>query len=365
MICNALLNATIWSGISSEGVNLFNVLANILNVMIPVPLVRRLIKLRFKLKRSKIFVLALAVILLAIILALLYMYAENVGFFTALYWAVITMATIGYGDVTPNTLLGRIIAIFASIAGIATFTAFVSILAEYFLSGSIRRMMGMHKVKFKGHYIIMGRGESVESALLELMDAISNKQAENRPIIVVLPDENERKRLNLPEETEVIIGEFTNRETLERVNVKDASHVLLALGDDSESVFVTLMIKQISKAKVFVEVLKHESVHLLKQAGADRVITSRTLTGRLLASSIFEPEVVDVIDDITTALGDYDITSIKVQEMEGKTFREAFEALYSKGFFLLGYAKDRIYLIPPLDEKIPPGAKLLVIRSTK
>ena len=115
--------------------------------MIPVPLVRRLIKLRFKLKRSKIFVLALAVILLAIILALLYMYAENVGFFTALYWAVITMATIGYGDVTPNTLLGRIIAIFASIAGIATFTAFVSILAEYFLSSRLqKRTLNHHLV---------------------------------------------------------------------------------------------------------------------------------------------------------------------------------------------------------------------------
>ncbi|ACS91040.1 potassium channel family protein [Thermococcus sibiricus] len=332
--------------------------------MIPLPLVRKLLKLQFKLKRSKLFALALAVVLLALVLALLYMYAENVGFFTALYWAVITMATIGYGDITPSTLLGRIIAIFASIAGIATFTAFVSILAEYFLSGSIRRMMGMHKVKFKGHYVIMGRGESIESALLELRDAISNGQAENKPIIVVLPDENERKKLTLAEEIEIIIGEFTNKETLERANIKDASYVLLALGDDSESVFVTLMIKQLSNAKVFVEALKHESVSLLKQAGADRVITSRTLAGRLLASSIFEPEVVDVLDDITTALGRYDITSMRIPEVEGMKFGEAFNILYNRGLFLIGYATDEIHLMPPLDTIIPNNAKLLVIKST-
>ncbi|MDK2983555.1 MAG: voltage-gated potassium channel [Thermococcaceae archaeon] len=333
--------------------------------MIPVPLVRRLLKIRIKLKRSKIFALALAVVLLAIILALLYMYAEGVDFFTALYWAVITMATIGYGDITPSTALGRIIAIFASIGGIATFTAFVSILAEYFLSGSIRRMMGMHRVKFKDHYVIMGRGESVESALLELMDAISKNQAPKKPIIVILPNDDERKKLTIPEEVEVIIGEFTNRETLERANIGNAGYVLLALGDDSESVFVTLMIKQLSKAKVFVEVLKHESVPLLRQAGADRVITSRTLAGRLLASAVFEPEVVDVIDDITTALGRYDITSLRLPEMDRMAFGEAFKILYSKGLFLLGYAKEEIHLMPPLDEPIPEGAKLLVIQSAK
>ena len=64
---------------------------------------------------------------------------------TAFYWAVITMATTGYGDVTPKTEVGRIVAMVASVAGISTFTALVSLLAENFISSSMRRMMGMHK----------------------------------------------------------------------------------------------------------------------------------------------------------------------------------------------------------------------------
>lgn len=142
----------------------------------------------------------------------------------------------------------------------------------------------------------------------ELLGAVERRALGLAPIVVVFPSGEERKKVELPEEIEVLIGDPINRETLERSRVRRASHVILALEDDSKTVFVTLVVKRMSKAKVLVEALSSESVELLKQAGADRVIVSRSLASRLLASSVFKPEVVDVIDDITSSVKGYDVT---------------------------------------------------------
>ncbi len=145
-------------------------------------------------------------------------------------------------------------------------------------------------------------------------------------------------------------------------------HVVLALDDDSRSVFVTLRVKSISSAKVLVEALSGDSIDLLKQAGADRVILSRGgLAGRLLASAVIEPEVVDVIDDITSSLGGYDITVVKLPEVwGGMMYSEALELVQKKyGLYLMGYYTDRPVLVPRLDSPVPEGSKLIVLREVK
>ncbi|WP_457752301.1 potassium channel family protein [Thermococcus sp.] len=334
--------------------------------MLPSTIVFRLLKVKLKVSRNRLLLIAGAVTGLAILFAALFWYLEKVDFYTAFYWAVITMATIGYGDVTPHTSAGRAVAMVAAVAGISTFTALVSIIAESFISSTLRRMLGMQKVRYSGHYVVIGQGSSIPSFVRELLSAIVSGEAEMRPIVVVFPSEEERRRVELPEEVEVLIGDPTNPETLERAHVREASYVVLALEDDSKAVFTTLMIKKASKARVLVEVLSEESSELLKQAGADRVIVSRSLAGRLLASSIFEPEVVDVIDDLTTALGGYDITVITLEDLWGMSYVEALRKLHEEnGYFLLGYYKDGPVLSPSLDQRIPEGAKLIVVRPSK
>ncbi|ASJ01890.1 calcium-gated potassium channel protein [Thermococcus profundus] len=332
--------------------------------MLPVMVVRKLLRMRAKISRNRVLQIASAVVILALLFAVLFMYSEGVDFYTALYWAVITMATIGYGDVTPATPLGRAVAMVAAVAGISTFTALVSVLAEFFISSSLRRMMGMHRVRYSGHYIIIGQGSTVPSCVGELLSAISRGEADTKPIVVVFPDEAERKKVQLPEEIEVLVGDPTSEETLKRARVETASHVILALEDDSKAVFTTLMVKRLSKAKVLVEALREESVDLLKQAGADRVILSRSFAGRLLASSVFEPEAVDVVDDVTTSLGRYDISVILREDLWGKSYLEALRELRKSGYSLIGYYLNGPVLNPGLDEPIPHGAKLIVIKPS-
>jgi voltage-gated potassium channel len=332
--------------------------------MLPVTVVRRLLRVKVKVSRNRLIQIALVVLLLAVVFATTFVYFEGVDFFTAFYWAVITMATIGYGDVTPKTEAGKIVAMIASVAGISTFTDLVSLLAETFISSSLRRMMGMHRVTYSNHYLVIGQGSSVSTCVNELIGAIERGELELAPIVVVFPSEEERKGVTLPDEVEVLIGDPTNKETLERARVEEASHIILALEDDSKAVFVTLLVKRMSQAKVLVEVLSEESVELLMGAGADRVIVSRSLAGRLLASSVFEPEVVDVIDDITSSFRGYDVAVVDGRAFWGRPYLETLRKLKEeKNLFLIGYYCDGPVLNPPLDALIPEGAKLIVLRG--
>ncbi|AFK21826.1 calcium-gated potassium channel protein [Pyrococcus sp. ST04] len=285
---------------------------------------------------------------------------ENIDFFTALYWAVITMSTIGYGDITPTTEGGRVVAMIAAVAGISSFTALVSLIAEYFLTSSLRRMMGMHSVKFNDHYVVIGKGAGVKAFIEELISAMDRGEVEKRGVVVIVESEEEKRQLNLPEEVEVIVGDPTEEETLRRASIEKAKHVIITLENDSKSVFVTLKVKRLSKAKIHVEALREESVPILKTAGAERVVLSRGLAGRLLASSIFEPEVVDVLEDLMASSTGHDLVIIEDRRIWNKTFKEAIEILSGK-MLPIGYVKERIKLAPPLDEIVPEGAKLICI----
>ncbi|WP_457742544.1 NAD-binding protein [Thermococcus sp.] len=126
--------------------------------------------------------------------------------------------------------------------------------------------MGMHRVKCSNHYLVISQGSSVSPCVDKLPGAIERGGLKLAPIVVVFPSEEERKRVDLPEEIRVLIGDPTSRETLERANAERASHVVLALEEDSKAVFVTLLVKRMSQAKVLVEVLSEEGVELLDGA---------------------------------------------------------------------------------------------------
>lgn len=305
--------------------------------------------------------IGVAVASLAIVVAALFSHIEEVDFYTAIYWAVITMSTIGYGDITPATPAGKAVAMFSAVVGISAFTALVSLIAEHFISASLRRMMGMHRVKYEDHYVVIGGGNSAITCLEELKSAMEKGEAEEAPIVVVVLSEEEKRRLDNMG-VEVLVGDPGVKETLRRANVEGARYVIVALNDDSKAVFTTLLIKSLSRAKVFVEAMLPENAELIRQAGADRVILGRAIAGRLLASSVFEPEVVDVVEDLTTSFGNYDITLIPAGEFEGESFGKAFETLYLRRFYLLGYAGRGIVLMPPMDATIPQDSKLVVIK---
>ncbi|MCD6301085.1 MAG: hypothetical protein J7L82_03330, partial [Staphylothermus sp.] len=129
----------------------------------PIQIIYRLLKRSIlrRFTRRKAFYMILFFVTMWIINALLFYYSEHIiagreeiDIYAALYWSLITMATIGYGDITPIRGLGWIVAGFAAVMGIIAYTLTISVIADWFLSLSIRRSLGMAPLKNKEILII-------------------------------------------------------------------------------------------------------------------------------------------------------------------------------------------------------------------
>ncbi len=298
-----------------------------------------------------------------IVNALLFYYSEHivagredVDIYTALYWSLITMATIGYGDVTPIRGLGWIVAGFAAIMGIIAYTLTISVIADWFLSLSIRRSLGMAPLKNK-EILVIGDTDTC----YELIDELRlNNYLEN---IGFVTPQQPRKALDI----DYVVGDPGSEDVLRKAGVEKAKHIFLCLSDDSKALYLTLLIRSINKEAEIHAVVKHaKTEQLLREAGAKHVVSTRIL-GRTIASALFEPGVLTILTDIISARGKGDLVEIKITEKHhGKTIREIEEELNQKdkkhNYKIIAIIKpDKTYTITPSPETKPEKQDTIIV----
>jgi Trk K+ transport system NAD-binding subunit len=129
----------------------------------------------------------------------------------------------------------------------------------------------------RGRVIVAGYGEVGTTAADALVSA-------NVPSVVV--DERDAPGVD-------VVGDVTNKSTLQSASVDDAQSVILALDSDTTAIFATLVIKQVSpETEVIARANQFESVAKLYRAGAEYVLALSTVSGRILASSLTDEEVI-------------------------------------------------------------------------
>ena len=95
--------------------------------------------------------------------------------YDAVWWALVTMTTVGYGDMVPETIGGRIAGVFIMFSGVALVSVFTATISSIYVARKIREGKGLEKIKFEGHIIICGWNEYSE-ALLESLLSLSNNE---------------------------------------------------------------------------------------------------------------------------------------------------------------------------------------------
>ncbi len=280
---------------------------------------------------------------------LLFHLIENRDIITSLYWTVITMATIGYGDITPTTTAGKLLAMAMAISGIAIYTAFASVIVDHITEKNIRRLQGLDSVKINGHIIIVGWNEATMEALKELKHNVDCEA------VVISPH---------PIEHKCVVGDPTDKETLIKASINKARCMLISTGDDSKTILTILLAKKLNpNINIVAEAVKMESAELIRFAGADRVILSKGFAGRLLASAIFEESVVRFFEDVTTSAEGDDVFEIPAKEVAGKSVLQAMIELKEKyNYLLVGLVSNGEILInPSSDRVIKAEDRILVI----
>jgi voltage-gated potassium channel len=255
-------------------------------------------------------------------------YFEAVPPTQALWWTIVTVTTVGYGDITPVTPGGRVVGAITMLAGIGLLGTFTAGLATFMVSTKLEGLRGMRTVDCTGHIVICGWNHKAQEILAEL-----HSDAETTPRPVVLLADLAAAPV---EEAAVFFvrGEVTPA-TMERANLP-AAHAAIVLGDeqvdafsrDARTILTTLTIKSAyPDLYTCVELVEAKNAVHCKLAKADEIIVSGALTGNLLVRAALDHGVTRVVSELLSARGhELYLTAVPAQ-MAGQSYLNALQHL--------------------------------------
>ena len=199
---------------------------------------------------------------------------------SALYFTIVTLSTVGYGDITPAVPEARLFVVTLIVVGLSIFaTAIASTLAPV-ISGQLKHIFtpGEKPMKRKDHVIVVGAGPIAKNTANEL-------EERDIPFVQVVVAESEA---GLPDQQpELKAGEATEDAILRKADIDTARMLVAASDDDGENAFISLVAKDLNpNITVLAVASSARSIRRLKLARADVVFASAVVGSRLLANLI-------------------------------------------------------------------------------
>jgi voltage-gated potassium channel len=238
-----------------------------------------------------------------------YMLLEHYPFLDALFMTVITVSTVGFEEVHRLNAAGEGFTISVIAFGVIGFLYTFGVLVELLSSGEWERHRRARRVQrqldeMRDHVIVCGYGRTGRQAVLEL-----TQSQQTFVVIEWNPD-----GLASVEQDRVlhVLGDASNDEVLERAGIRRARALISAVDSDERNVYIVLTARTLRPDLYIVARLSHpDSAEKLRRAGADRVVSPYTLSGRRMAALAMQPAVVDTFDLL---VGGAD-TSMRVEEL--------------------------------------------------
>jgi voltage-gated potassium channel len=223
-----------------------------------------------------------------------YTFIEGMSPFEAFYMTVITISTVGFSEIKPLSIPGRVLTIIVIVSGISFLTYSLGQVARIFVEGELRQILGRRKLEkqiaeLKDHYIICGFGRIGGIIAKELA-------VDNIPLVVI---EQEPSRI---EQIEALHYLYLNMDatadtTLLKAGLHNAKGLVTAVSTDADNVFIALSAKGL-RPDIFILARASDTKNegKLLRAGASRVVCPYQMGGRRMAQILRRPTVVDFID---------------------------------------------------------------------
>ncbi len=250
------------------------------------------------------------------------------SFLDSVYMTVITVATIGYGEVHDlgGNTPARVFATVYILLSLGTIAFAVTSITAFVVEGELKNILGRRKMekeiaRLKDHYIVCGGDEIVGTIVHELHET-------KRPFVVIEPSKEKLDRLLAAHPFLHIQGDPADDEVLVRAGLANAKGVLLSLPTDEANLFVTVTVRSLNPGIRIVA--KGTDVHShakMRRAGADYVVSPAFIGGMRMASQMVRPSVVTFLDtmlrDKEKGLRVEEITVAEGSEMAGKSVGES------------------------------------------
>lgn len=255
--------------------------------------------------RERVFALILAVASLLLIGGLGFALAEiqqgskweQLG--RGLWWALVTLTTVGYGDVVPQTAIGRLVGAGLMLGGVVSLALVTATVASIFIERKFRRERGLEAISATDHILILGWHYGAEDFLDQLLKRLSATV----PVVLVNrlpPEQMEAVKDKYPtHELFYLWGDYSREETLQKANVRLAEKAII-LGErqegetadqvDQRTLLTSLTLKSLQpKIRVMVELLRPDNRPYLERAGVEEILTRGQYDSSLMAGALASP----------------------------------------------------------------------------
>jgi voltage-gated potassium channel len=310
--------------------------------------------------------LSIALLLLLVIAGTVgYIVLERLGPLDALYMTVITLTTVGFGEVDPLGDAGKLFTIVLIVLGVGSAAWAVSNAAEVMLGQtfwvSVQRRRNRETVmEMKDHYVVCGYGRLGRQIVRDL-------EARGEPFVVVDEDETLEAEL-IEQRIPHLLRDATLEETLVDAGVRDARGLVSALDSDANNVLTVLTARELNANLLVVSRANMESSESkLRRAGADRMVTPEAIGGHRLALALLRPAVHDFFGHVFNFGSEPDvdvgqITISKDSPFSGQTVAGCdLRRVRSVSILAIRTKAGRFDLNPDADRVIEPDETLIVI----
>jgi len=294
-----------------------------------------------------------------------YMLIEGWSFLNSLYMTIITITSVGYGEIAPLSVSGKIFTIVLIVIGLSIILYIIGFLVEETIEGRIRKILGKRRfekvmTKLNKHTIIAGFGRSGEILASELL---------KRKIKFVVI-ENNSDRFSLSETLGYITlnGDATDEIVLKSAGIQRASYFVSLLPTDADNIYSCISARELNpNIYTITRAINPKSRKKLLKIGVNKVVSLHHLGARKMANAIAKPNVIEFFDIITTTgVFPLSVEEIKINQdsvYSGKKIKDS--GLREKfGIIIIGIitvGTEKMFYNPSPDYEIKAGDVLIVI----
>ena len=286
------------------------------------------------------------------------------SFGDSLWWVLVTISTVGYGDKVPITWGGRTVAVVAMTAGPILLVSFVGMLGATFYDEWQKGAKGMSQIESKGHILMCGWNATASEVIAELRQSgVFNKT----PVVII--DATIENRPSEDSSTLFVHGIPSDVKVLQQANTREAGHAIVMAKDrtpqaDQQTVLTVLAIKDINPGVyVCAELNDANNEGHLRRAGCDSVVDTGCLTSGLLAMSLQNPVVGEVVKELASFQGSEVYPAKLPQDFEGRRFSDVLNGYKEKhDAIVIGVEREgKVILNPRADVKLCSADRLLIL----
>lgn len=277
------------------------------------------------------------------------------SFWDSFWYTIVTLTTTGYGDISPVSVLGRIVGILTMAFGVIVVAAVTGQIASFFVEQQLKRGKGLLKLKrLKNHFIICGWKTDFERIIDGILDA--NPDIEISDIVLINNASTEYMEMFMSNPKyrmmNYIHGDFIDESVLIRANIKSASKILILADQsgnysemeiDSRTVMTMLNVEKLNK-NIYsaAELLDEKFKKYLEVAHCDEVLLTKEYQRKLIMNAASGTGVSHVIMDLLSLTNKRGILIVDIPDsFIGDSFKNLFNYfLNEKRFILIGLLEN-------------------------